>query len=291
MKDTAGEKLFYAVNYVLLSIAALICLLPILHIVAVSLSDSLHVASGRVSFWPKGWTLEPYRVLTRGSNILAAFKNSVVITVFGTVFSMVCTIMAAYPLSRKSMYARRFFTLAIVFTMLFGAGIIPTFLVMKAVGLVNTYWAIWMAGLISAYNMLVMKTFFEGLPTELEEAARIDGCGEWRLLLQIVLPLSKPMLAALTLFYGVSYWNQFMNVVIFINETAKYNLTVLVQNMLRSQMLMQELNNIHPEDVQNLTPETIKAAGVVVMILPMLVVYPLLQKYFVKGVMIGAIKG
>ncbi len=291
MKATFGEKVFYGVNYALLALIGLSCILPMIHILALSLSDAQAVVSGRVVFWPVNVTIESYRNLIVGTDVVNAFKNNVVLTVVGTALSMACTIIAAYPLSRRDMYGRRFFTLAIVFTMLFSGGIIPHYLVIKSLGLLNSYGAIWLPGLVSVFNMLVLKTYFESMPLEMEEAARIDGCNEWRLLARIVLPLSLPVLAALTLFYAVGFWNQFMNVLLFMNDPSKYNLTVMVQQMIRSQSMLQELANLQPEDIMNMTPETIKSAGVIVMLVPMLVIYPFLQKYFVKGVMIGAIKG
>lgn len=291
MKATLGEKLFYTANYVVLGLIGLSCLLPMIHITALSLSDAQAVISGKVVFWPVSWTFESYKNLIVGTNVVNAFNNNVILTVIGTLFSMFCTVLAAYPLSRRDMYGRRFFTLAIVFTMLFSGGIIPIYLVVKSLGLLNTYGAIWFPALVGVFNMLVMKTYFESLPVEMEEAARLDGCSEWTLLSRIILPLSAPVLAALTLFYAVGFWNQFISVLIFMNDPDKYNLTVLVQQMIRSQSVLQELNNLQPEDASQLTPETIKSAGVVILLVPMLVVYPFLQKYFVKGVMIGAIKG
>ncbi|MBD2869141.1 carbohydrate ABC transporter permease [Paenibacillus arenilitoris] len=291
MKASYGDKVFYAVNYTVLTIIALTCLFPLVHIAALSLSDSSAIMSGLVTIWPKGWSLEAYGALLQGTNILGAFKNSLIITLVGVVLSMLLTTLAAYPLSRKYFYARKSFTLLMVFTMLFGAGMIPTYLVVKSLGLIDTYFALWLPGLISTYNMLVMKSFFENLPEELQEAARIDGCGEIKILARIILPLSLPMLATLSLFYGVQYWNAFMNVLIYINESDKYNLSVLVQQMVQSQSVMQELSDFQPEDIQNITPQSIKSAGVMVMVIPMLLVYPFLQKYFVKGVLIGSIKG
>lgn len=291
MKVTFGEKVFYGINYAILALAACSCLLPMLHIVALSVSDLHAVASGYVGLWPVGFTLESFTALFKGTYIVRAFGNSVVITLVGVALSMAFTILAAYPLSRKYFAGRRFFTLATVFTMLFSGGLIPTYLLVRSLGLTDTYGALWLPGLISTFNMLVMRTYFEGIPEEMEEAARMDGCGEWRILLQIMLPLSLPVIATLTLFYGVSYWNAFMSVLIYINSTAKYNLTVLVQQMVQSQSLLQEMNNVAPEEVQMLTPESVKAAGIIVMLVPMLVIYPFLQKYFVKGVMLGAIKG
>lgn len=291
MKATAGEKIFYGINYVILSLAGLSCLIPLIHIISLSLSDSHAIMSGYVTLWPVGWSLESYSALFKGTQIVRAFQNSIEITVIGIVLSMAFTIMAAYPLSRKDFNARRFFTLAIVFTMLFSGGLIPTFLLVKSLGLVNTYGSLWLPGLISTFNMLIMKSFFENIPEELMEAAKMDGCGEARLLIQIILPLSLPVLATLTLFYGVGYWNSFFSLLIYIQDSNKVNLAVMVQQMIQSQSLMQEINNLQPDDIQQMTPESIKASGIIVMMVPMLIVYPFLQKYFVKGVMLGAIKG
>lgn len=292
MRDSRGDKLFYAINYTLLTIAALTCLLPLMNIVSMSLSEYSAIVSGFVGLWPVGFTTDAFQALFEGTPILRSFQNSIVITLVGVVLSMVFTVLAAYPLAKSYFIARRFLTVAILFTMLFGIPIIPAFLINRELGILNTYWSLWLPGLISSYNMLVLKTFFENVPRELDEAARMDGCGEWRLLMQVVIPLSMPVLATLTLFYGVGYWNAFQNVLINISDTEKFNLAVLVQNMIANQSLIRSLNSIQPEEMQQLlTPESVRSAGVVVMVVPMLIVYPFLQKYFVKGVMIGAIKG
>jgi putative aldouronate transport system permease protein len=291
MKYTTGEKVFYGVNYFLLSLAGLICLLPLLNLASVSLSGKDAVLSGFVTFWPVDATTESYKLLFDGTPIVNAFFNNVKITVVGVVLSMIFTVFAAYPLSRSWFYGRRPLTLVIVFTMLFNGGLIPTYLVIKQLGLVDSYGALWLPALVSTYNMLIMRSFFESIPDELVEAARMDGAGEWRVLLRIMLPLSVPMIATIALFYGVHYWNAFFNVLIYMNSADKYNMTVLIQQMIKSQSVLQELNTMNQEEVSNITPEGIKAAGIMIMVIPMLIVYPLLQRYFVKGVMIGAIKG
>lgn len=291
MKYTTGEKVFYGVNYFLLSLAGLICLLPLLNLASVSLSGKDAVLSGFVTFWPVDSTTESYKLLFDGTPIVNAFFNNVKITVVGVVLSMIFTVFAAYPLSRSWFYGRRPLTLVIVFTMLFNGGLIPTYLVIKQLGLVDSYGALWLPALVSTYNMLIMRSFFESIPDELVEAARMDGAGEWRVLLRIMLPLSVPMIATIALFYGVHYWNAFFNVLIYMNSADKYNMTVLIQQMIKSQSVLQELNTMNQEEVSNITPEGIKAAGIMIMVIPMLIVYPLLQRYFVKGVMIGAIKG
>ena len=291
MKYTTGEKVFYGVNYFLLSLAGLICLLPLLNLASVSLSGKDAVLSGFVTFWPVDVTTESYKLLFDGTPIVNAFFNNVKITVVGVVLSMIFTVFAAYPLSRSWFYGRRYLTLVIVFTMLFNGGLIPTYLVIKQLGLVDSYGALWLPALVSTYNMLIMRSFFGSIPDELVEAARMDGAGEWRVLLRIMLPLSVPMIATIALFYGVHYWNAFFNVLIYMNSADKYNMTVLIQQMIKSQSVLQELNMMNQEEVSNITPEGIKAAGIMIMVIPMLIVYPLLQRYFVKGVMIGAIKG
>ena len=291
MKATKGEKTFYSINYIVLALFGLSCLLPLLNIIAVSLSGSDAIMSGTVSIFPREFSLDSYKLLFEGTNVMGAFKNSIVITVVGVILNMLFTILAAYPLSRKYFYGRKFFTMAMVFTMLFGAGMIPSYMLVKFLGLTNTYWAIWIPGLVSTYNMLVMKSFFEGIPEELIEAARIDGCSEVRLLVSIILPLSKAVLATLTLFYGVGNWNNFMGVLIYINETSKYNLSVFVQQMIQSQSLLQQVASENIEDISQITPEGIKSAGIMVMVVPLMLVYPFLQKYFVKGVMLGSVKG
>lgn len=291
MKISKGEHVFFAVNYVFLAVFGISALVPLINILAVSLSDSSAIISGKVSIWPIGWNIEAYRQLIEGTRIIYALKNSIIITVVGVALSMLFTILAAYPLSRNTFYGRRFFTLAIVFTMLFGGGLIPSFLVIKELGLINSYAAIWLPSLVSAFNMMIMRTFFLNIPSELEDAARMDGCGEYRLLLQIFLPLSLPVLATLTLFYSVGYWNQFLTVLLYINDAKKYNLTVLVQNMVANQQLLQQINTFQAEDSVSMTPEAIKAGAVVILLLPLMIVYPFLQKYFVKGALVGAVKG
>ncbi|MDF2650463.1 MAG: carbohydrate transporter permease [Paenibacillus sp.] len=291
MSVSFGEKLFYQINAVVLGLIALSCLLPIVHVAAVSLSDPHYIVSGGVSFWPRGWSLSSYNLLISGTRIIQSFVNSVLITVLGVALSLAFTVLAAYPLSRSYMYGRRFFTLAIVFTMLFSGGIIPTYLVIKALGLMNTYGAIWLPALISTYYMLIMRTFFANIPGELEEAARMDGCGEFRYMMRIVLPLSMPVIATISLFYAVGYWNTFLGVLLYIQDVEKYNLAVLVQQMIKSQSLLNEINNLPVQEQTAVTPEGIKSAGIMVMVLPMLIIYPFLQRYFIQGVMIGAIKG
>ncbi|WP_127586839.1 carbohydrate ABC transporter permease [Paenibacillus koleovorans] len=291
MRASRGEKLFYALNYAFLSVLGILCVLPMVHLLALSFSGQSAVISGHVGLWPIEWNVESYKLLFKGTRIVPAFWNSILITVIGSALSILFTILAAYPLSKKYFIGRRTFTLMIVFTMLFGAGLIPNYLLIKSLGMVNTYWALWMPGLVSVYNTLVLKTFFENIPPELEEAARMDGCSEVRLVARIFLPLALPALATLILFYAVSYWNMFQNVLIYINAQQKQNLTVIVQQMIMNSMLQNVDQYLRPDEAMQITPESVKSSGVIIMIAPMLLVYPFVQRHFVKGVMIGSVKG
>lgn len=290
MRESASGRVFSVFVHTVLIIIALTCILPFLHLIALSISEGQAVDLGQVLFWPVGLDFTAYKYFFQNTPALRAFGNSVIITLGGTALSMLTTVLTAYPLSRRYLYARKPLTTAALFTMLFSGGMIPTYLVMNNLHLTNTYWSLWFVGLISTYNMLIMKSFFENIPSEVTESAQIDGCGETHLLLRIILPLSLPMLATLTLFYGVGYWNMFMNVILYINRTELQNLTVIVQSMLQ----IQSMDNMMAMDImqqQELISEKLKAVGVMVMVVPMLVVSPFLQKYFVQGIMLGSIKG
>ena len=291
MKPSMGERAYLTGVYLVLTVVALLCLLPLMHIASLSASSLQAVSSGRVTLLPVELTFAAYAQLFERTPILSSLTNSVIITAVGVTLSMAFTILAAYPLTRPYFWGRRVITLGIVFTMLFNGGLIPTYLTIRSLELINTYWALWLPGLVSVFNMLVLRTFIENIPGEVDEASRMDGCGEWRYLLQIVLPLSMPVLATLALFYGVGYWNSFFSVLMYINEPAKYNIAVLVQQMIQSQMMLAQMNGLESSEQLVLTPDMVNSAAIIIMVLPMLAIYPFLQKYFVKGVMIGAVKG
>lgn len=291
MKPSLGERVYLACVYLVLSAVALLCLLPLVHIASLSASSLQAVSAGRVTLFPVDMSLAAYTQLFESTPILSSLSNSVIITLVGVALSMVFTILAAYPLTRSYFWGRRVFMFGIVFTMLFNGGLIPTYLTIRNLELINTYWSLWLPGLVSVFNLLVLRTFIENIPGEIDEASRIDGCGEWRYLLQVVLPLSMPVLATLALFYGVGYWNSFFSVLMYINEPAKYNIAVLVQQMIQSQMMLAQMNGLESSEQLILSPEMVNSAAIIIMVAPMLLIYPFLQKYFVKGVMIGAVKG
>ncbi|QGQ94175.1 carbohydrate ABC transporter permease [Paenibacillus psychroresistens] len=276
--------------YVMLTLCSYATLFPFINVLAVSLSSSRAVNASEVGLFPVEWNWSAYQHLIDDGQLLVAMGNSIEIAVIGTLLNILFTILAAYPLSKVRLRGRNPLLMLILFTMLFSGGMIPEFLLVKNLGIVNTYWSLWLPALISVYNMFVLKSFFEALPQELEESATVDGAKEMTLLLRIILPLSLPVLAALTLFYAVGWWNAYMNVLIYINSSDKVSLTV---------KLYQMLDNLSPDLLQSgegiqqvtVTPEGIRSASVVIATLPILLIYPFLQKYFVKGVLMGSVKG
>ncbi len=292
MKKTLDEKIVYVVVHVIIVLLCALCLIPVLYSLAASLSSGAALDAGKVFLWPVDITFAAYKMLLMRNNLLQYFSNSVLLTVVGTVLSLTATILCAYPLSKKYLWQRRKIAFIATFTMLFGGGMIPTFMLIRNLHLIDSYWSIWLTGLISTYNMMIMRSSFEAIPEELAESARIDGCGEFRLLTQIYLPLSKANLATETLLYGVGYWNMYQKVMLYMQNTKKYTLPVFIQQMVFN---LQQLDLDTVEAISmgasDIVSESVKSAGVVVLIVPMLLVYPFLQKYFVKGVTLGAVKG
>lgn len=293
---TFGEKAFYIINYIFLGICAFLTLFPFINVIATSFSSSRAITSGEVFLWPVEPNIWAYKSLIEDGQLFIAMKNTVIVTIAGTAFNMVATIMAAYPLSKKRLKGRSFFLGLIVFTMLFSGGMIPGFILVRQLNLVDTYWALWLPGLVSTYNMIVMRTFFQGIPDSLEEAAAIDGANDIYILFRIILPLSMPVIATLTLFYAVGNWNAYFAPMLYIISSSKQVLMVKLYQMIDtvSQSLLNVASISGSEGViqeQTITPEGIRAASIVITVVPIMCVYPFLQKYFVKGVMIGSIKG
>jgi putative aldouronate transport system permease protein len=295
MKATKAEKVFYFINYIVLTLIALGCLYPFIYIVATSLSSNRAVRSGEVFFWPVEPNVEAYRQLFKDSQIFNSMKNTVVLTAVGTGLCMVFTILCSYALSKKRLRGRGFIMTVIVFTMMFGGGLIPGFLLIRNLHLMDTYWALWLPGLIGTYNMIVLRTFFQGIPESLEEAAMIDGASDLFILVRIVLPISGAALATITLFYAVGWWNSYFAPMMYLTSSNKFPLMVKLKSLLdMAQMLKVQLETGRGggrEDMLMVAAETYKAATIIVSVLPIMLVYPFLQKYFVKGVLIGSIKG
>ena len=290
LKKKRKIKLGTIVNYLLLALLAFVCLYPFLNVLAYSVSGYNAVLSNRVTIYPIDFTLEAYRQILRRTQIWMAMRTTVLITLMGTLLSLVLTVFAAYALSRQDLPGRKVFTVIILFTMYFGGGMIPTFLVVKGVGLYDMLGALFIPQSINVFNFIVMRTFFRNLPESLEEAARIDGASHMQSLVKIILPLSLPILATIGLFYAVGYWNSYFDALLYIQSPEKYTLQLRLRGLLFGEELNNSRANLEGIGTQVMT-QSLKMATVAVSTIPILIVYPWLQKYFVKGVMIGSVKG
>ncbi|WP_455617397.1 carbohydrate ABC transporter permease [Eisenbergiella sp.] len=276
------------INYALMLLLAFICLYPFLNVLAYSVSGYNAVLSGKVTFYPIDFTLEAYKQILGRSTIWTSMKTTVEITLLGTALSLVLTTFAAYGLSLQDLPGRKLLSGLILFTMYFGGGMIPTFLIVKGVGLYNTLGALFIPQSISVFNFIVMRTFFRELPESLQDAARIDGASYMQVLVKIVLPLSLPIIATMGLFYAVGYWNSYFEALIYIQDVDKYTLQLRLRSLLFGSELTQNVDDAG--GIVVLT-QSLKMAIVAVSTVPILIVYPWLQKYFVKGVMLGSVKG
>jgi len=276
------------VNGIVLAVCAFATIFPLLSVLAVAFSSSRAVLAGEVFLWPVEFNVQAFQKHFETGLLFIAMKNTILITVIGTLLQMIFTTLTSYSLSKKRLRGRSLMLLMILFTMLFGGGLIPMFLLLKTLSLLNTFWAIWLPGLISVYNLFVMKTFFESLPAELEESATLDGANDPMILWKIVLPLSKPIIAALSLFYAVGLWNVYSQALYFLNGSHLMPLMVRLYQLIQVAAMGNMLDNTEMNLIQ---PESIKAAAIVISVLPILLVYPFLQKYFVKGVLLGSVKG
>jgi ABC-type sugar transport system, permease component len=273
-----------------IGVAMLICLIPFLHIVAVSLSTKDAILSDRVTIWPQGWDWHAYEVVFSDSRMLRSMGLTIFLTVSFTIISMIMSICAAYPLTKERLKGRSFFMLIIVFTMFFSGGIIPDYLLIKQLGLLDSLWSLILPGMISAFNLIILRTFFSSIPESLEESAHLDGSSHIGTLIRIVLPLSMPVLATLSLFYAVSRWNGFMDALFYITNSELYPIQLKLYQVVMNSMVT-DLTAQEGASQAELLPEGIKAASIMFATVPILLVYPWLQRYFVSGVMIGAVKG
>lgn len=293
IRSSTFDKGFDFVNLTLITLILVVVAYPLLYVISASFSDPILVTSGKVLLFPKGITLEGYQKIFESTEIWRSFYNSVCYTVIGTTLNIVMTVMAAYPLARSNLVGRRPLSLLLTFTMYFSGGMIPSFLVVKMLGLYNSFWALIIPGAVSTYNMIVMRSFFESsIPEELHDAADIDGCNDYQYLLKILLPLSKPVLAVMVLFYGTGHWNAFFNAIIYLRDSADYPLQVVLRNILLKNVLSENMiTDFGGAATYSHTAEIIKYGLIIVSSIPMMIVYPFVQKHFVKGVMIGSIKG
>jgi len=287
-QDTTGVKVFRVVNVVLLTAFALICLVPFLHVIGSSFANPGELATRPFVIIPRELTINAYQYVLSTPTIFRAMGVSVFVTVVGTFLSLLVTALMAYALSKRYLRGRRVINFLVVFTMLFSGGMIPTFVVVSQLGLLNTLWSLILPVTVNAFNFIIMRSFFQGIPDSLEEAARIDGCSELGVFWRIVLPLSLASIATIGLFYAVAYWNTYMHAVLYINDSNLWPIQVL----LRQIVIVASGMNADASVVDVVPPaQSVKMAVIALATLPMLIVYPFIQRFFVKGALIGSVKG
>ncbi|HJC24415.1 MAG TPA: carbohydrate ABC transporter permease [Candidatus Eisenbergiella merdavium] len=284
------DKVFKVFTITVVVLIAACCLFPFLHVLAVSFSNKTAVIRGEVLLWPINFDLSAYKAVFNNKGLMDSMWFTLFLTVVYTLLSLVITVLCAYPLSRPDLKFKSPLLLYILFTMYFSGGMIPGYLNIKSLGLLDTFWVLVLPGMLSTYNMILMKSFFQSMPRELEESAYVDGANDLIVLVKITLPLSKAMLATIALFYAVSRWNGFMDAILYINDESMYTIQLRLRQLIQASQVSSMMEEI-PEMKENLIAETIKASCLVFSMIPVMIIYPWLQKYFVKGVMIGSVKG
>ena len=283
-----GDRVFAFANLALLILFTGMILFPIYYMFIVSISGSTNVVRGDITWYPQNINLDAYKTILKNESLGRSYLNTVFYTVAGTSISVFMSALCAYPLSRKQLYGRRAVTFFIIFTMLFDVGMIPRFLVVNALNLRNTVFSILLPGAIDVYYMIMIRTFFQGLSEEMAESAKMDGAGEWKIFSRIIVPLSKPVLASVTLFYAVGIWNSYLGPLLYLDEKKLYPLQLILRNIVISNEMSTMSGDIAS---MNISTMNIKYAVIFISILPILCIYPFIQKYFNKGVMVGAVKG
>jgi putative aldouronate transport system permease protein len=286
--QTWGNRLFDIINHSVLFIVAIVCVLPFVYVLAVSFASPAEVAKGGLILWPKEWSLVSYQYIFSSDTLPRSLLVSIYITVVGTLINLAFTSLMAYPLSKPHLRGRNPILLGVLITMLFSGGMIPTYFVVNGLNLTNTLWSLMIPSAISAFNLIVLKNFFQQIPDGLEDSAKIDGCNDLGVLIRIVLPLSLPAMATFGLFYAVAHWNTFFNAILYINDNQKWPIQVLLREIV---ILAQSRVGDASFDEMDVQPLTIRMAVIVFATVPILLVYPFLQKHFAKGVMLGSVKG
>jgi putative aldouronate transport system permease protein len=282
------DKIFDTCVYIIVTLAVLAALIPFIHVIALSFSSSEAVTAQKVTLLPVNFNVEAYRRVFTDATMIRALFFTVWTTLVFTAIGMILIILCAYPLTKKRLKGRKFFSMFFIFTMYFSGGIIPSYLLVNSLKLLNTPWAIILPMAFSAYNMIILKNFFSAIPESLEESAHLDGCTDFGILIRIVLPLSTPALATLCLFFAVGRWNGFQDALFYITKPALYTLQLKLQLLVSASASTESLGETTG---MQLVPEVLKAACIIFATLPILIIYPWLQKYFVSGVMVGAVKG
>jgi len=287
---TTGYQIFSIVNYTFLAILSLLCILPIIHILAVSFSSMAPASSNLVGFWPIGFTTDAYEKTFGNSNFLNSLLVSANRTILATIIGMIIVLVTAFPLSKEdaNFKGRSIYTWFLVFTILFSGGLIPSYILVQKLGLMDSLWALILPGALSVWNVILMMNFYRGLPKELEEAAYLDGAGQFKTLLLVYIPLSLPAIATLSLFTMVYHWNSWFDGMIYMSDIKNYPLASLLQTIIVQQDFSKI--NVDASMLENISQRTVRAAQIFIGALPILLVYPFLQRFFVKGLVIGAVK-
>lgn len=288
---TKGERFFDVVNILFLTLLTFTFIYPFLNMIAISLSGNTYVLRGEVSFYPKGWSLASYEMVFANKALWSAYLNTITIAGLGCLSSLLALSLTAYPLAFSDFYGKKIFSFMVLFTLWFSGGMIPTFLVVRAVGLLDTKWALVLNLLISAYYVIIVRSYFQGIPMSLIESARIDGGNDFRILFGVVIPLSKPVLATIALWIIVAHWNDYFYPLMFIRKFENQTLQMVLKDIvLKADAIMYDMSSSTELDEIGAVSEQIKNAVLFVSLIPMLAIYPFLQKYFVGGVMLGAVK-
>lgn len=284
-KRITGFSIF---TYTFITLIFLLTLLPIIHMIAISLSSDTFVMQGKVGLFPRGFTIKMYEYVFEDKRLFRAYGNTLLYTVAGTALSLSVTAMGAFALSKQRMVFSKFFSILILITMFFGGGMIPTYITVKNYGILDSIWAVILPGMVSTWNFIIMRSFFDAFPTELEESGKIDGLNDIGIFIHLVIPVSKAVFATIGLYYAVSLWNAYFNPFIYLNSPDKFPLQLILREILMSGS--SNSNTVGVGDV-TVVEESLKYATVLVSIIPIIAVYPFIQKYFVKGVMVGSVKG
>lgn len=294
-KETGSDKVFTIVNHTLLILLFLIVAYPLTYIISASFSNADAIIAGRVRLLPVEPTLAGYKAVFAHNGIMRGFYNSFFYMTVGTAFNIVMTVLIAYPLSRERLWGKRFISLMLVFTMMFQAGLIPNYLLIRSLNMIDTRWVMIIPKAVNVWNVMITITYFRTtIPSELLESARIDGCDDVNFVTKIVLPLSKPILAVITLFYAVAHWNTFFDALIYINDISLKPLQLILRDILvKNQVSMDMVSSIDPESLaqSERLAVLLKYSLIVVSTTPLMILYPFIQKHFVKGIMVGSVKG
>lgn len=291
-QEGLGSRIFDGINIGIMVVIIAVSIYPLIYLISKSLSGVEYVKANMVYLYPRGFNLDAYQDVIKNTLFWISYKNTIVYTVIGTVLNLAFTASMAFCLSRRELLFRKTITMLVIFTMFFGGGLIPNFLLVKWLGLYDTMWSLILPGTISTYNMIIVRTYMKTIPEDVIESVRIDGGNELQIFYKIILPLSKPVLATIGLFYAIGHWNSYFNAMIYLKTNIKFPVQLVLKEMIVDQN-MQSVSAAAYESLnqQPLTSEMLIAASIVITLIPVLIVYPFVQKFFVKGIMIGSVKG